>query len=101
MFLKSHFVSCLWRVVCWKAQKNLQQGMLLKMNKGNVARITVCTIVQTVVKIVRKSIGTFGGASPKEPVNRSTHNLAEMIMSVIPLNTPKFNKFRGVSFTKG
>jgi len=40
--------------------------------------------------VVRKSIGngTFGGAGTEKPLNRLTQNLAWMIMSVTPRNTP-------------
>jgi len=52
--------------------------------------ITVCTVVQTVVRVVRKSLGNgaFWGTATKKPLNRPTHNLAETIISGRTLNTP-------------
>ena len=50
------------------------------------------------VRVVRKSTGngTFWGAVMQKPLNRSTHNLAEMITSGRPLNTPN-----GISIGSG
>ena len=50
------------------------------------------------LRVVGISIGngTFGGATPEKSLDRLTQNLAEMITSGIPLNTPN-----GMSFGLG
>ena len=52
--------------------------------------ITLCTVVQTVVRSFEKNIGngTLLGAATEKTLNRSTHNLAEVITPGRPLNTP-------------
>jgi len=70
---------------------------------NNVPVITVCTVMQTVVNVVRKSTEncTFWGAATLKPVNRWTQSWAEIRREGHSTRQMVYQSVQGVISTKG